>query len=197
METLFASAKTGDRDSFDELVEQFRPRLRSFAVSRMSADLRKHVEVEDILQEVFLKAIHSIGSFQWKGDKAFFSWLCGVANHIILSHSRRYLRLQPEDSISPIDVGETSPSKQLRRNERFDRLDECLESLTDDQKAVIQLVRLEGLSIREAAAKLNRTENATIQLLWRATQQLKHLFGDTASLHLPPDRNLSRKDDSL
>ena len=53
----------------------------------------------------------------------------------------------------------------------------------------IRLTRIEGQTIRQAAATMKRSETATYQLLWRATKRLKEAFGDTASLllwHVPP-----------
>ena len=89
-----------------------------------------------------------------------------------------------------MDQDGTSPSQSIRRKERFDRLQQCMASLTADQCEVVDLVRLRGLTIREAAERMGRNENATVQLLWRATQKLRELFGETASLNLPPDQNL-------
>jgi len=50
------------------------------------------------------------------------------------------------------------------------------------------LVRIEGLQIKEAAERMNRTPKAVAHLLARALKQLKERFGDTESLHLPPRR---------
>ena len=81
---------------------------------------------------------------------------------------------------------EPSPSKALRREERLSRLEKALDSLSPEQREVIALVRIEGLKIKEAAGKMNRTPNAAMKLLTRALKKLKDIFGDTDSLHLPP-----------
>ena len=190
LESLFEEAKRGDRQAFEKIMDRFGFRLTSFARSRISPALRQRIDAEDIVQEASLKAMSAIQSIEWRGESALFNWMCGIASNIILSHSRRFLRLIPESLDSPADQDGTSPSQSIRRKERFDRLKQCMASLTADQYQVVDLVRLRGLTIREAAEQMGRNENATIQLLWRATQKLRELFGETASLHLPPDQNL-------
>ena len=79
-----------------------------------------------------------------------------------------------------------SPSRGLRRQERFDRLQNAVSGLNPDHREVILLARVEGLRIKEIARRMKRTPEATKQLLSRALQALKKSFGDTESLHLPP-----------
>lgn len=189
-ERLFEQAKNGDRHAFERIMESYRPRLERFAWSRLSTDLRKRVDVEDVLQETALKAMSAVEKIQWQGENALFSWMCGIALNVVYAHSRKFMRLNPSIPESLIEQDGTSPSQHLRRGERLDRLKECMRSLTEDQNQVIRLVRLQGMTIRQAAEELGRTENATSQLLWRATRKLGKLFGDTASLNLPPDGQL-------
>lgn len=190
LKPLFDAARGGDRASFDQLFDHLRERLTAFVRSRMSSDLQRHVEVDDVVQEMSLKAIQSLPQIEWQGEGALFSWFCGIAINIIYNHSRRFARIRPFQDESVQDANDTSPSQHVRRDERFDRLNSCLASLTAEQQQVIRLTRLEGLTIRETASRMGRSENATSQLLWRATQKLAQLFGDTASIHLPPDRKL-------
>ena len=82
--------------------------------------------------------------------------------------------------------GEPSPSKALRRGERFDRLQEAINRLRPDYREALMLVRIEGLKIKEAARRMNRSPKAILHLVARALKRLKEAFGDTESLHLPP-----------
>ncbi len=75
--------------------------------------------------------------------------------------------------------------RALTRQERFDRLRSSLEALTPDQRKAVVLSRIDGLSTRDIAREMNRSEDAVRQLLTRALKQLKSSFGDTESLHLP------------
>src|SRR5881227_1093232 len=70
---LIAAVLRGDSASFEPLVEKYSPRL--FATARRYA--RRESEVEDIVQEVFLKAFHKLNSF--RGDAPFEHWLMRLA----------------------------------------------------------------------------------------------------------------------
>ena len=87
-------------------------------------------------------------------------------------------------------ASDVSPSKGLRRHERFDRLQTALDSLSEDHRTVLRLAHLKGLKTREIAESMNRSPEAVRQLLWRALKQLRGRFDDTESLGLPP-RKLS------
>lgn len=193
-EHLFDAARNGDREAFDRLVEQFRPRLTSFCLSRLSDGLRRWVTVEDVIQEATLKAFQSIGGIQWQGKSALFSWFCALAMNVIYSNSRRFIRIgdYPQEFDRPDEVG-SSPSQNARREERFDRLEQSMSSLTEEQQRVIRLTRIEGRSLREAADCMGRSLKATSQLLWRATKKLREVFDETNSFRLPADRNLGEQ----
>ena len=86
-----------------------------------------------------------------------------------------------------------SQSKAMRRDERFDRLQAAIDALSPQYRQVLLLVRIEKLSIKEAARRLEKTPNAVSRMVLRASRKLKVIFGDTESLGLP-DRELSRRE---
>ena len=85
-----------------------------------------------------------------------------------------------------------SPSRAQRRDERFDRLESSLNSLSPEYRDVVRLARIEGLSIMAIAERLDRTPDSVRNLLLRAMKQLRQSFGDTESLGLP-DRAIEDK----
>ena len=99
--------------------------------------------------------------------------------------AKKFRRELALDVAPELASDEASPSTLLRRSERFERLEQALEGLTEDQKKVILLARIEGVRVDEIARRMNRTTNAVRTLLFRAMQKLKTSFGDTESLHLP------------
>jgi RNA polymerase sigma-70 factor (ECF subfamily) len=181
---LVARAQGGERQAFDELFRLYQDRLHALVASRLGAHLRRQVTVEDAVQDTLVKALQALGSFHWEGEDSFFRWLSTVAENVILYHARRDAVSQ-RISLPPRSPASESPSKGLAREERFDRLKEALESLPEDYRQVILLVRIDGMSVQEAAARLGRSTAATSQLLWRALQKLKQAFGDTRSFSLP------------
>src|SRR5580658_1981743 len=70
---LIAAVLRGDRASFEPLVVKYSPRL--FATARRYA--RRESEIEDIVQEVWLKAFDKLGSF--RGEAPFEHWLMRLA----------------------------------------------------------------------------------------------------------------------
>ncbi len=179
-------AQAGDREAFDALVESHRDRLERHVRHRMGARLRGRAEVDDILQDAFLRAFQSIARFAWRGDDSLPSWLKTIADHVLLEAASRDAR----DLLAPLEQDAASatipPEQALRRSERFDRLEAALEGLSPEHRKVIRLARLEKLPLKEVARRMDRTPNAVKQLLWRALQKLRTAFGDTESLHLPP-----------
>ena len=77
----------------------------------------------------------------------------------------------------------------MRRRERFERLETALSKLKPEYRDALRMSRLAGLPIKEIAKRMNKTEDSVSHLLARGTMELKKLFGETESLHLP-DRAL-------
>ena len=191
---LVEEARTGSRESFDELVESNGHRLEALVRSRLGPQLRSEITVEDIVQETLLQAFRSIERFEWRGENSFVRWLAGIAENV-LRKQYRGLEQRRRARLEPRREEDVSPSKDLRRHERFDRLKQALETLSDDHRQVITLARLEQLRVKEIADRMNRSESAVRNLLFRALKELRASFGDTESFHLPP-RRLSEEADS-
>jgi RNA polymerase sigma-70 factor (ECF subfamily) len=185
---LVSRAQAGDRSAFDEIVERFRARLEHQIRSRMSETVRLQLDADDILNETFACAFESIARLEWQGEETFYRWLGSIAEHLIRNASRKksWTRLRLEREAAAAD---TSPSRRMRRDERFDRLEKALNRLSPDHKRALVLSRIEGLKVSEISQKMNRSTNAVKKLLARALEELRRSFGDTESLHLP-DRRL-------
>ena len=192
---LVGNAQLGDRAAFDCLVARTRDDLRATIGARIGNHLRGSVEIEDILQETYMRALQAIGNFRYHGPQSFLQWLRSIAEHALLEGAKR----QRRDPILQIDreaqASDVSPSRDARRAERFARLQRALDELSEDHRQVVYLARIEGLKIREIAARMNRSPSAIGNLLLRAMKQLKTSFGDTESLHLP-DGASWREDES-
>jgi RNA polymerase sigma-70 factor (ECF subfamily) len=132
-------------------------------------------EAEDISEQVFLKMIESIDTFQWQGS-TFASWLYRIAHNQVVDTLRRQTR-RPQVSLEP--VGDTLPSErddphQLAEQSDFrSHLLEAISGLTDLQAQVIMLKFGSSLSNAEVAAILDRTEGAIKALQYSALQSLQ------------------------
>jgi RNA polymerase sigma-70 factor (ECF subfamily) len=185
VKALAMRAQSGDRGAFDELIERFRPRLLRWILSQMSPRLRSKVEPEDVLQETLIWAFRSMAKLDWRGEEALEHWLFSIAKHVVLKEASRrgpagehFLECEPVHD-------QASPSRALRREERFGRLEAALNTLSQDQRQVVELARLRGMPIREIASRMQRSPDAISHLLSRALRNLKDRFGDTESFGLP------------
>jgi RNA polymerase sigma-70 factor (ECF subfamily) len=191
---LIRDAQAGDSDAFAALTTIYRQRLEAIAAARMSPAIRRRIAVEDVVQEVYTRALESLDRFTWRGDDSFLRWLGTIARNVITRHARE------RGGSSDLEIGDrlpgsgTSPSRQLGRKERKARLGDALEKLSPEQHEAIRLVRLDGLKIREAAERMGKSEAAVQQLLVRALRSLRSKLGDTASLRLPDPGDESRPD---
>ena len=193
LKAVVGGAQSGDAQAFDRIVIRQRERLSLYVGARVGDRLKTHIETEDVLQETFTRAFQLISRFQWHGDDSLHYWLCTIAERVILEAAREDQR-RPRLELYPDMQGQgTSPSKILRREERFARLENALSQLSPEHRHVIVLSRIERLRVTEIAAKLDRSPDAVRQLLSRALKKLKESFGDTESFHLP-HRHLSTRE---
>ncbi len=187
---LVNRAKCGDRVSFDTLVERFRPRLRDSVRSWSRFQLGPPLEVEEVLQETFVRAFRSLKNFEWQDDDAFFRWLCGIAKRAMAQavEDAHRERLRKASSFGNPPISETTQSQALRRDERFERLQHSLEKLRPEYRKVIILSRIKGLTMKEIAEEMGRSPSTVKYFLTCALKELRKHFGETESFHLPNRR---------
>lgn len=189
--TLVAAAQKKDHAAFEELFERYRSRLLYQIQARMGINVQSKVGPEDILQETLMRAFRAIEKFRWQGEESFYRWLASIAEHLIRNAAQKKTSGQLHVDLP---VSQNPPSKELRRNERFDRLEQALNGLTADQRKAIVLARIDGLKVKEIAQRMERSESAVHKLMARAILGLKRSIGDTESLSLP-DRKLHVDED--
>ena len=188
-QALVAKAQAGDREAFGGLVARYEDQLRERLGLRMRWQVRGKTELDDVLQETFLRAFESIAHFKWHDENRFIRWLLSIAENRIRDTVKGPRGKEVFEFHEQSTAECASPSRLARRDERFDRLKESLAHLSADHREVILLSRIEGLKIREVAQRMNRSQSAVKNLLLRALHELKSSFGDTESIHLP-DRRL-------
>ena len=186
---LIERARNGERTAFDELATSITDPLLASIRLRLGEKLREKLDPEDVLQETFVRAFRSIRHFRWQGDESFRRWLEGIAANFILHSARTYTRKREIRIQRDPAAKDVSPSRNERRDERFDRLKRSVDDLSPDYGAVIRLSRIDGLKISEIAERMGRSQSAVKNLLLRAMKQLRESFGETESLGLP-DRHL-------
>ena len=78
---LVRRAQGGDREAFSKLAEEHRDSLGTLARLRMSPELRRKIEVADVIQETLTRGLKCVGAFRWEGEDSFGRWLNGIARN--------------------------------------------------------------------------------------------------------------------
>jgi RNA polymerase sigma-70 factor (ECF subfamily) len=150
---LIAAVLKGDAASFEPLVEKYSPRV--FATARRYA--RRESEVEDIVQEVWLKAFEKLRSF--RGEAPFEHWLMRLAVRTCYDFLRRHQRNR-ETTFTELTEPETdwldrfvSLPESARDDAEAARLlvGRLLEQLSPAGRLVITLLEIEERSVKEIA----------------------------------------------
>ena len=150
---LIAAVLSGDSASFEPLIEKYSPRV--FATARRYA--RRESEIEDIAQEVWLKAFDKLKSF--RGEAPFEHWLMRLAVRTCYDFLRGHQRnressfselTEPEEdwldrfAVAPESAGEDADAAKLL-------VGRVLEKLSPAARLVITLLEIEDRSVKEIA----------------------------------------------
>lgn len=172
------AAVFASESAFDAWYERMLPRVYAYVCSRCGRDQDL---AEDITQLTFVEAVRHHDSFAGRSDP--FTWLCSIARHKLADHyraldseERRHLRLveRARDTDGSIDGLPVEEREVINR---------ALATLPALQRAVLLFTALDGLSVREAAALLDRTESATESLLHRARAAFRRAYAEEGGRH--------------
>jgi RNA polymerase sigma-70 factor (ECF subfamily) len=150
---LIAAVLKGDAASFEPLIEKYSPRV--FATARRYA--RRESEVEDIVQEVWLKAFQKLASF--RGDAPFEHWLMRLAVRTCYDFLRGHQRNR-ESTFSDLtepeeDWLERFGSQPESASEQADAarqlIERIMEELSPPARLIITLLEIEDRSVKEIA----------------------------------------------
>ena len=151
---LIAAVLNGDTAGFEPLVKKYQ--LRVFATARRYA--RRESEVEDIVQEVFLKAFQKLGSF--RGDAPFEHWLMRLAVRTCYDFLRAHRRNR-EMSFADFSDEESDWLERFAANPSDasdhaaaarELVERVLAQLPPAARLIITLLEIEDRSVKEIAA---------------------------------------------
>ena len=185
--SLAERAAAGDAGAVEILLTRHLPDLRAFVRVHMSRELRARESSSDLVQSVCREVLQHIGRFRHPSEGAFKHWLFTSALRKISNRARSLGRRKrevgrerstgQESSLAAVYARISSPSRIAGRLEDAERLESALDELTDEQREVLVLAHLVGLSRGEIAEKLGKSEVAVRGLLHRAMARLAVLLG--------------------
>lgn len=174
---LVEQCRAGDEEACEALVRQYQERVFAL-ISRMTGDPDR---VEDIAQEVFLKAFRSLKSF--RGGSRFYTWLYRITVNTVLNTMRSQGRRQETslDALGGLEVqadADMEPAEVTARLELARRVREAIDQLEEPYRVIVYLRELEDLSYEEIAEVVELPVGTVKSRLFRARQQLKGLLQD-------------------
>jgi len=170
---LVELARGGDAEAFGLLYDHYQPSVYRFLFYRT----RSTTLAEDLTSETFFRALRSMSGFRWQG-KDFGAWLMTIARNLCTDHfkaGRTRLELTTEDMGAHDDATE-GPEDAVLAGLTNELLLEALRSLPDEQRDCLVMRFLQGMSIAETAAVLDRSEGAVKQLQLRGVRNLAKLM---------------------
>ena len=184
--------KRGDTEAFSLVFRKYQRRLSVLVHYKMSAELRGVMEVEDILQEVFLAAARDMHQFTYQSPGSLMAWLSRIADHVIVDAARyqnrdkrraeELLRFRSESNpTGPEPVDSETPSRLFAREETAKNLLKKLDALPAEYREMIVLAKFEGLSTKEISERMGKSRESVALLLHRALKRFRELEATTGS----------------
>lgn len=174
---LVERVQRGDQRAFALLVEKYQRKLGRL-LGRM---MRDPAEVEDVVQESFIKAYRALPNF--RGDSAFYTWLYRIGintakNHLVAMGRRPNLTsdIEVEDAENFEDGDELrtvdTPESELMSKEIAKTVKDAMEALPEELKSAITLREIEGLSYEEIAGLMNCPIGTVRSRIFRAREAI-------------------------
>jgi RNA polymerase sigma-70 factor, ECF subfamily len=174
---LVEKAQKGDKRAFGVLVEKYHKKLTRL-LARM---VRDQSEIEDIVQDSFIKAYRAINNF--RGDSAFYTWLYRIGintakNHLVsLGRRPKAMNDVEIEDVENFEDGQElrnleTPENSMMTKEIVATVNDTIESLPDELKEAISLREMDGLSYEEIAELMQCPIGTVRSRIFRAREAI-------------------------
>ena len=182
---IIAKVLDGDADAFEPLVTANQNFVYNIALKMLS----NPEDAFDVSQEAFVKAYRSLKDF--KGDSSFSSWLYRIAANMCLDFMRKNKKrraasivyLDDDNDLKELDLPDTrfAPETELERKELGRAINDALTLLPEDQRSILLLRELNGMSYAEISDILNLETGTVKSRLFRARARLAKILRDNGT----------------
>jgi RNA polymerase sigma-70 factor, ECF subfamily len=180
-EELVEAVARGDVSAFDTLVTRYQGRLYSVIYNMTS----NHEDTNDLLMETFDKAYRSLG--QYKKNASFYTWIYRIALNRSINHLNRNKKHRYNFSLNDLDddghlekelqdSGLTGGDKQTELTELQKKLNESLQKLSEEHRAVVVLYDIDGMSHADISKIMNCSEGTVRSRLHYAHKILQKML---------------------
>jgi RNA polymerase sigma-70 factor (ECF subfamily) len=171
LRALMLAGRSGDAVAYRSLLEKLSAQLRGYFKGKLNRVNRGAVEAEDLVQDTLL-AVHT-RSATYDSSQLFTPWVYAIARYKLVDYLRRTKisfkdvpATETEDLIGHDDHGQVESSLDLNR---------LLAELSPKVQRVIRAVKLDGLSVSEAASRCGMSESAVKVSVHRGLKALARL----------------------
>ncbi|MBI2304182.1 MAG: sigma-70 family RNA polymerase sigma factor [Chloroflexi bacterium] len=167
-------AKKGDETALAELYETYFEPVYRYVALRVNST----ADAEDITEQVFLRMLEAIGSYQWR-NTPFSAWLFRIAHNQVVDHWRRSAR-ERKLAVEMMATSEVwrpvSAETALEVRLRLEELVQALKQLTGAQQRVVALRFGAELSLAETARIMGKSEGAVKALQHSALAAMRRIL---------------------
>jgi RNA polymerase sigma-70 factor (ECF subfamily) len=176
---LVERVQGGDVAAFDELIIRYQSRIYSVIYNMTS----NHEDTNDRMMETFDRAFRKIGSF--KNDSSFYTWIYRIAINQTINFTSKNKKRLNQTNYNAVDLDSlqeselldslksSTPDGNLEIKDLQNKLNESLQKLSEEHRAVVVLFDVEGLSHAEIGKILDCTEGTVRSRLHYAHKQLQ------------------------
>jgi RNA polymerase sigma-70 factor (ECF subfamily) len=161
--TLLSRARALDKEALAQIHDTYYVPVFRYISFRVN----DYQTAEDLASEVFTRLLSALRDVS-APQNTLRGWLFGVASKVVKDHYRKQYRSEQislDDSLPSLDAG---PAQVVETILNQERLYEAMGSLTEEQKNVIALRFGYGMSIRETAQTMGKSEGSVKMLQARA-----------------------------
>ncbi len=183
---LVVRSKDGDLHAFDFIVQRYQSQVLNLS-ARIIGDRGR---AEDVTQETFISAYQAIGRFRGGSLRAWLMRIAANASRDSLRGSRRRPERSLDESLESPSFqpasAEASPEEHAERSELNAELQKAILALSDDQRAVLVLIDVQGFSYEETTESVGASMGAVKSRLNRARRRVRDILMERRELI--PDR---------
>lgn len=171
LRALLLAGRNGDAVAYRSLLEKLSTQLRGYFKRKLNLVNRGAVEAEDLVQETLL-ALHTRRA-TYDSSQLFTPWVYAIARYKLIDYLRRTRISSKDVPVSETeDLSRHDDHAQVESNLDLNRL---LGEVSPKTRMAIQFVKLDGLSVSEAAARCGRSESAVKVSMHRGLKALARL----------------------
>jgi RNA polymerase sigma-70 factor (ECF subfamily) len=161
----------GDVDAFGSLYVRHLDAIFRYIYYRIGEE----AEAEDLTEEVFARAWEALPGYRAR-EYPFTSWLYRIAHNLVVDHHRRKKSLPANDLESRMTQNRRAHEDQLVHDQEASLLAEGIRLLPEEEQQVLTLRFVEGLSHREVAVIIGKSEGASRVIQHRALTRLSEFL---------------------